>query len=69
MYRPLLNMIVKRKHVLDKGRKGGTIFMDLSKAFYTLNHNLLPAKQNAYDFTFIAIKSAQSYICWNNFKG
>ena len=67
MYCPLLNMIVKRKHALDKGKKGGTIFMDLSKAFDTLNHNLLLAKQNAYDFTFIAIKSAQSYICWNNF--
>ena len=35
----LLNMIEKWKHALDKGKKDGTIFMDLSKAFDTLNHN------------------------------
>ena len=29
---------------LDEGHKIGAIFMDLSKAVYTLNHNLLLAK-------------------------
>ena len=33
----LLNMIEKWRHALDKGKKVGTIFMDLSKAFDTLN--------------------------------
>ena len=36
--------------------------MDLSKAFDTLNHNLLLAKLNAYDLSFNAIKIVQSYL-------
>ena len=58
----LLNMIEKWKHALDKGKKVGTIFMDLSKAFDTLNHNLLLAKLDAYGFSFNAIKFVQSYL-------
>ena len=34
-------MIEKWKHGLDTSEKFGTMFMDLSKAFETLNHNLL----------------------------
>ena len=52
----LLNIIEKWKHALDKGKKVSTIFMDLSKAFDTLNRNLLFAKLNAYGFSFNAIK-------------
>ena len=44
----LLNMIEKWRHDLDKGKKVGTIFVDLSKAFDTLNHNLLLAKLEAF---------------------
>ena len=58
----LLNMIEKWRHALDKGKKVGTIFMDLSKAFDTLNHNLLFAKLDAYGFSFNAIKLVQSYL-------
>ena len=58
----LLNMIEKWKHALDKGKKVGIIFMDLSKAFNTLNHNLLLAKLNASGFSFNAIKFMKSYL-------
>ena len=57
-----LNMIEKWKHAIDKGKKVGTIFMDLSKAFDTLNHNLLLAKLTAYGFSFNAIKFVQRYL-------
>ena len=55
-------MIEKWKHALYKGKKVGAIFMDLSKAFDTLNHNFLLAKLNAYVFFFNAIKFVQSYL-------
>ena len=55
-------MTEKWKHALDKDKKVGTIFMDLSKAFDTLNHNLLLARLNAYGFSFNAIKFVQSYL-------
>ena len=58
----LLNMIEKRKCTLDKDKKVGTIFMDLSKVFVTLNHNLLLAKLNAYSFSINAINFVPSYL-------
>ena len=36
--------------------------MDLSKAFDTLNYNLLLAQLKAYGFCFDAIKFAESYL-------
>ena len=54
-------MIEKWKRGLDKGEKVGTMFMDLSKELDALNHNLLLAKLNE-DFSFHAIKFAQSYL-------
>ena len=36
--------------------------MDLSKAFYTLNHNLLTAKLKAYGFSKEALKLMKSYL-------
>ena len=58
----LLNMIEKWKHALDKGKKVGTIFMDLSKVFDTLRHNILLAKLNTYGFSFNTIKFIQIYL-------
>ena len=44
----LICMLEKRKKALDKGGYICAIFMDLSKAFDTLNRNLLIAKLGAY---------------------
>ena len=38
------------------------MFMDLSKTFDTLNHNLLIAKLNTYGFSFNVIKLVQNYL-------
>ena len=42
--------------------KADTMFMDLSKAFDTLNHNLLFAKVNVCGLSFNAIKFVQSHL-------
>ena len=41
---------------------GGAILMDLSKAFDTVNHNLLIAKLQAYGFSMKALKLVKSYL-------
>ena len=46
----LLKMLELWKEVLDRGKFFGAIFMDLSKAFHTLNHDLLIAKLEGYRF-------------------
>ena len=49
------------KKVFDKGYIC-TIFMDLSKAFGTLNHDLLIAKLGAYEFETDALRFMESYL-------
>ena len=45
------NIFLTWKNVLDKGRYDGAVLMDLSKAFDTLNHDLLIAKLHVYGFS------------------
>ena len=47
----LLRFIEKCKKGLDEGNCVGAVFMDLSKAFDCLNHELLVAKLEAYGFS------------------
>ena len=58
----LICMLEKRKKALDKGGYICAIFMDLSKAFDTLNHNLLIAKLGAYWFDTKALYYIKSYL-------
>ena len=50
------------KEVLDKGKSLDAIFMELSKAFDTLNHDLLIAKLEAYGFSENSLNYIQNYL-------
>ena len=52
-------MLEKWEKALDKGENMSAKFMDLSKAFDTINHDLLLAKLKAYGFS----KQALSFMC------
>ena len=58
----LLAMIEKWKKCLDGNGFAGAILMDLSKAFDTINHELLIAKLEAYGFEESALKIVHSYL-------
>ena len=58
----LLIMIEKWKRGLDENMKVGAIFMDLSKAFDTLNHRLLLTNLKAYRFQPTALKQMENYL-------
>ena len=66
----LLSMLEKWKVTLDKGGYGGGILMDLSKAFDTLDHDLLTAKLHAYGFSKNALRLIKSYLSdrWQRVK-
>ena len=58
----LLKVIETWRAMLNKGNKVGVIIMDLSKAFHTLNHNLLLCKLKAYGFNKNALTFIQNYF-------
>ena len=55
-------MLEKWKSVLDKGENVCVLFMDLSKAFGTINPELLLAKLKAYEFSINAFDLIRSYL-------
>ena len=58
----LVNMLEKWKNTLDKGGFVYGIFMEFSKAFDTMNHDLLIAKLGAYGFQEDALVFMKSYF-------
>ena len=58
----LILMIEKWRHSVDKKGYAGAPFTDLSKAFDSLDHNLMLAKLNAYVFDYNSIKLIQCYL-------
>ena len=66
----LLTLIERRKFCLDKQGFIGALLMDLSKAFDTINHELLIAKLHAYGFSTDAIEVLLNYLqdSWQRVK-
>ena len=58
----LMSMLEMRKNTLDKEGCISAIYMVLSKAFDTLNHNLLIAKLGAYGFERDSLYFMKSYL-------
>ena len=58
----LVNMLEKWKNTLDKGGFVCAIFMDLSKAFDTMNYDLLIAKLRVYGFQEDGLVFMKSYF-------
>ena len=51
-----MSVIDRWKNSLDQNVYDGTILMDLSQAFDTINHDLLIAKLGAYGFDTESLK-------------
>ena len=66
----LLSLIEKWKETLDGKGYTGAVLMDLSKAFDTINHELLIAKLYAYVFSKDALQLIFSYMSdrWQRYK-
>ena len=55
-------MLENFKEALDKVNSVSAMFMDLSKAFDTLNHDLLIAKPEAYGVSAVSLSYIHSYL-------
>ena len=58
----LVNMLEKWKKAFDKGEHVSALFLDLSKAFDTINHEFLLAKVKACRFLLNAVKLMHSSL-------
>ena len=66
----LLGLVEKWKASLDKKGHAVAVLMDLSKAFDTINHELLLAKLNVYGFDKNPLEIMTNYLssCWQRTK-
>ena len=66
----LLSLIEKWRNILDQNGFAGAVLMDLSKAFDTINHELLIAKLHAYGFSKSSLSIIFSYLSnrWQHIK-
>ena len=66
----LIAMLEKWQISLDKGGYGGGVLMDISKAFDTLDHDLLIAKLHSYGFDKNSLSLIKSYLSdrWQRMK-
>ena len=66
----LTMLIEKWEKILDDNGYAGAALMDLSNAFYTINHNLLIAKLHAYSFSKEALTLIASCLSdrWQHVK-
>ena len=55
-------MLEKLKRSVDGGKVFGAVLTDLPKAFVCLDHELLIAKLNAYDFSLPALRLINDYL-------
>lgn len=55
-------MLEKLKQAIDKGIYISLVFTAISKAFDTINHDLLPATLKAYGFLASALDLMCSYL-------
>ena len=58
----LVIMLERLKQAIDKGGCISVMYMDLPKAFDTINHDLLLAKLRAYGFSTSALNLLYSYL-------
>ena len=58
----LILMLEKWKKALDKRQFAGALLTDLSKAFDSINHDLLLAKLEAYGLSHLALSLISSYL-------
>ena len=57
-----MTVLEKWKSALDKGENIYFLYMDLSKAFDTINHDLLLEKSKVYGFSINALDLMCSYL-------
>ena len=58
----LLKMIENWRKKIDMGKYVGILFIELSKAFYIIDHNYLIAKVETYEFLSPSLNYLKSYL-------